>query len=71
MGLSLHKKIFNSVIIHKGKHSESVFAKINIPNKPPVIVGCVYRAPDLDYNNCKKLCDEVREIKLKYKNSIF
>lgn len=35
------KKHFNSVLIHKSKHSELVFAKINIPRKAPVIVGCV------------------------------
>ena len=59
------KKHFNSVLIHKSKHSELIFAKINIPCKPPVIVGCAYRAPDLSYDDCKKLCDEIREIKLK------
>ena len=65
------KKHFNSILIHKSKQSELVFAKIPIPRKPPVIVGCVYRAPKLNYEDCKKLCDEIREIKLKHKNSVF
>ena len=65
------KKVFNSIFICEGKKSETVFAKINIPGKAPIVLCCAYRAPDLSFDNCKILCDEIREVKNKFKNSIF
>ena len=68
---SVLKKVYNSTFICNGQNSETVFAKLNIPGKAPVILCCAYRAPNLSSVDCKKLCDEIREIKSKFKNSIF
>ena len=65
------KKIFNSILIAKGKVSETVFAKVPILNKPPLIVCCAYRAPDLSHNQCLEMCNEIREVKDKFKKSVF
>ena len=65
------KKSLNSTLIQKGKHSETIFAKIHVRGKPPVILACAYRAPDLPVDQCKILCDEISEVKNKFKNSLF
>lgn len=65
------KKIYNSILICKGKQSETVFVKINIPGKSPIVLCCAYRAPDLSLDDCMKLCDEIREVKSKFKNCVF
>ena len=65
------KKSLNSTLVAKGKHSETVFAKINVRGKPPVILACAYRAPDLSFDQCKILCDEISEVKNKFRNSLF
>ena len=46
-------KKFKSTTIHKGKHSETVFAKINVPGKTPLILCCAYRAPNLTFDQCQ------------------
>ena len=65
------KKKFKSVLISKGKFSESVFVKIPVFKKPPVIVSCIYRAPDLSLDQCQNLCEDIREVKAKFKRSVF
>ena len=65
------KKIFKSVLIEKSKVSEAIFVKINIPGKSPVILCSAYRAPDLSLDNNKLLCEEIFNVKNKFKKSIF
>ena len=65
------KKTFESSLISKGKHSETVFVKVKVPKKPPIILCCAYRAPDLDIIDVEKMCTEISEIKSKFKSSIF
>ena len=65
------KKSLNSTLVYTGKHSETIFVKIHVRGKPPVILACAYRAPDLPVEQCKILCDEISEIKSKFKNSLF
>ena len=63
------KKKFKSTLICKGKFSETIFVKIPIPNKPPIILICVYRTPDLPLDQCQNLCQEIREVQSKFKKS--
>ena len=65
------KNIFKSVLIEKSKVSESIFVKINIPGRSPVILCSAYRAPDLSLDNNKLLCEEIFNVKNKFKKSIF
>ena len=45
--------------------------KINVPGKSPLILCCAYRAPNLSLNLCQQMCDEIAEIKSKFKKSTF
>ena len=65
------RKKFNSILIAKGKVSETIFVKVPILNKAPLIVCCAYRPPDFSHDQCLQMCNEIREIKDKFKKSVF
>ena len=52
------------------KDSEIIFCKIKIKGKKPLIVGSVYRPPNFDFENCKKLVSEIYDISDKHKNAV-
>ena len=57
--------------ISSSKDTESIFCKINIKNSRPLIIGSVYRAPDLDFELSNKLSAEIHNIYNRFQNSIF
>ena len=65
------KKSLNSIFLKKGSKSECIFVKLVVPKKPPIILGCAYRAPDLSLDQCEDLVNEISEIKNKYNKSHF
>ena len=38
------KKSLSSTLVHVGKEAECIFAKINVPGKPPILLGCAYQS---------------------------
>ena len=62
-------KSYNSELIFKSEKTESIYCKINQKGKKPTILACCYRPPinNLDYT--LQVCQELAEIKSKYKKS--
>ena len=65
------KKYLNNIFIKKGTKSESIFVKLNVPKKKPIFLGCAYRSPDLPFDQCADLIEEIAEIKDKFKKAHF
>ena len=57
--------------ISSSKETEAIFCKINIKNSRPLVIGSVYRAPDLDLELCRKLSAEIYNTFNKSQGSIF
>ena len=57
--------------LSSSKDSEIIFCKIKIKGKKPLIVGSAYRPPNLDFENSKKLVDEIYKVNDKNKNAVF
>ena len=55
----------------EAKGGGGIFIEIPVFNKPPVIVSCIYRAPDLSLDQCQNPCGDIREVKSKFKRSVF
>lgn len=52
-------------------NTEAVFCKIQNGNKPPLIVGSVYRPPNSPPNTNSELCQTIHNIVSKHKNASF
>ena len=49
---------------------ESVYCKISLPNSTPLIIGSLYRPPNSTTEYMTNLCNQLSDIKTKYKNAI-
>ena len=58
-------------MIQKGSDNESVFCKINIQGKKPIIIGSIYRPPDSDQGTCSAICRDIVNVISKNKNAVF
>ena len=60
-----------SELIQISPNTESIFCRINEVNKPPTIVGCVYRPPDNNSLTSNLIAQEIYNLKSKFKKSVF
>ena len=57
--------------ISQSKDSETIFCKIKLKNRKPLIIGSIYRPPHFDFLASKKIIDEIYSISLKFKGAVF
>ena len=65
------RKCFTSEYIHKGKNSETIFCKINIKGRKPILIGAIYRPPDKNLELCEAITEDIFQITKKYKGAMF
>ena len=65
------KKNLSCTQISSSKESETIFCKIQIKGRKPLIVGSIYRPPDYDYDQSKTTTKEIYDIMNKNKGAIF
>ena len=57
--------------LYRSKDSETIFCKINLKGRRPLIIGSVYRPPDYDFENSKKVAAEIYKIVHENKDAVF
>ena len=57
--------------ISQSKDSETIFCKIKLRNRKPLIVGSIYRPPNFDFSASKKILDEIYSITRKFQGAVF
>ena len=65
------KKTLCSEQISSSKDSETIFCKIKLKGKKPLIIGCVYRPPDYDLEQSRKIVSEIYSIMNRNKKAVF
>ena len=57
--------------ISSSKDSETIFCKIQLKGKKPLVIGCVYRTPDNNLEQSRKIISEIYSIMNKNKKAVF
>ena len=71
-GHTSSKKNLNSELISSSKDSETLFCKIKLKGKKPLIIGSVYRPPDYNLDEqSRKIVNEIHSIASKFKGAAF
>ena len=65
------KKDLECIELTKSKDTETIFCTIKRKGKRPLIIGSVYRAPNLDLDTCTKIASETYNIVDKNRNAVF
>ena len=65
------KKSLNCELISSAKDSETLFCKIKLKGKKPLILGSVYRPPAYDLDQSQKIVQEIYSITSKFKGAVF
>jgi hypothetical protein len=70
-GLGVVKKHLCCEQLPSFSNTESIFCKIQIKGRRPLIIGSVYRPPHFDFDQSKKIIEEIYNISHKNKNAVF
>ena len=65
------KKSLSCEHISSSKDSETIFCKVKLKGKRPLIIGSVYRPPDYDFDQSKTVANEIYNIINKNKGAVF
>ena len=65
------KKNLESEMVYTSKTTESIYCKINMKNRTPIIIGSVYRPPNPNLQKKDEICRELTEIKANNKKALF
>ena len=64
-------KSLSSNLLSVSKITETIFCRIIQKGKQPIIIACTYRPPDTGLIYAQTVCQELAEMKSKFKNSTF
>ena len=65
------KKNLNCEQISAAKDSETLFCKIKLKGKKPLILGSVYRPPAYNLDQSQKITAEIQSVMTKFKGAVF
>ena len=65
------KKSLNCEQVSSAKDSETIFCKVQLKGKKPLILGSVYRPPAYNLDQSQKITDEIRSVMTKFKGAVF
>ena len=65
------KTSLSSEQISSSKDSETIFCKIKLKGRNPLIVGCAYRPPDYDLDQSRNIAREIYNITNRNKKAVF
>ena len=51
--------------------AELTFCKLNLKDRKPLVIGSAYRPPNLDFEDSKKLVNDIYKVSIRNKNAIF
>ena len=65
------RKCLTAVEIHSGAQSESIYCKISLEGKRPIIIGALYRPPHSPLQESTELCSDLVDLFHKNKSAVF
>ena len=57
--------------ISQSKDSETIFCKIKLKNRKPLIIGSIYRPPNYDFLASQKIIEEIYSLSRRFKGAVF
>ena len=57
--------------ISQSKDSETIFCKIKLKNRKPLIIGSIYRPPNYDFLASQKIIEEIFSLSRRFKGAVF
>ena len=65
------KKSLNCEQVSPAKDSETIFCKVKLKGKKPLILGSVYRPPAYNLDQSQKITAEIHSVMTKFKGAFF
>ena len=65
------KKSLNCEQVSSAKDSETIFCKVKLKGKKPLILGSVYRPPAYNLDQSQKITAEIQSVMTKFKGAVF